>query len=187
MDKKLPNQIISNVRRAQKTIEETRKALSEQLKQQTAVLFKEFFAAHPAVKSIAWTQYTPYFNDGDPCTFRVGEVQLRFGAVPKAVPKVVTESDEVEEIDEEDVEDEDDDDDDGDDEGYCSWTLANAKDSRWIEEAHRPLITPELLEDFKWVTKIVESDPDSMEMIFGDHARVIATKNGITVEEYEHE
>jgi hypothetical protein len=25
------------------------------------------------VKGIAWTQYTPYFNDGEPCEFRVGE------------------------------------------------------------------------------------------------------------------
>lgn len=28
------------------------------------------FAKYPELKTISWTQYTPYFNDGDPCTFR---------------------------------------------------------------------------------------------------------------------
>lgn len=35
--------------------------------------FKEgtdaLFEAHPTLHSISWTQYTPYFNDGDPCEF----------------------------------------------------------------------------------------------------------------------
>ena len=30
----------------------------------------------PALKAIRWNQYTPYFNDGDPCTFSVGEVMF---------------------------------------------------------------------------------------------------------------
>lgn len=35
---------------------------------------KAFFEACPGVQAIAWTQYTPYFNDGDPCVFSVGEL-----------------------------------------------------------------------------------------------------------------
>lgn len=27
------------------------------------------FDAHPEIQSFGWTQYTPYFNDGDPCEF----------------------------------------------------------------------------------------------------------------------
>jgi hypothetical protein len=34
---------------------------------------KEFFEQNPGVKSITWTQYTPYFNDGDECLFSVHE------------------------------------------------------------------------------------------------------------------
>ena len=37
--------------------------------------FAEFFAANPKVTAIAWTQYAPYFNDGDACTFSVHEFQ----------------------------------------------------------------------------------------------------------------
>ena len=31
---------------------------------------KEFFNANPTVLAFGWTQYTPYWNDGDVCTFR---------------------------------------------------------------------------------------------------------------------
>lgn len=30
---------------------------------------KRLFAEYPNVKSASWTQYTPYFNDGDTCEF----------------------------------------------------------------------------------------------------------------------
>lgn len=29
------------------------------------------------VEAVAWTQYTPYFNDGDPCEFSTGEIGLK--------------------------------------------------------------------------------------------------------------
>jgi hypothetical protein len=32
------------------------------------------FATIPGLQRIMWTQYTPYFNDGEPCVFSVGEV-----------------------------------------------------------------------------------------------------------------
>jgi hypothetical protein len=31
---------------------------------------KTLFDAHPKMKEFQWKQYTPYFNDGEPCTFR---------------------------------------------------------------------------------------------------------------------
>ena len=40
--------------------------------------FKAFFDANPTIKGIRWTQYTPHFNDGEPCTFSVGEFRYRF-------------------------------------------------------------------------------------------------------------
>lgn len=32
---------------------------------------QEFLKTHPDVKAIGWTQYTPYFNDGEECIFGV--------------------------------------------------------------------------------------------------------------------
>ncbi len=31
---------------------------------------KTLFDKHPKLKEYGWRQYTPYFNDGEPCTFR---------------------------------------------------------------------------------------------------------------------
>lgn len=37
---------------------------------------KGFFDATPQVAQVSWTQYTPYFNDGEACEFGVHEPQF---------------------------------------------------------------------------------------------------------------
>ncbi|AKF13653.1 hypothetical protein PHIN3_390 [Sinorhizobium phage phiN3] len=42
-------------------------------------IFKEFFEKHGEhVYAIHWTQYTPYFNDGEECEFGVNEINIAF-------------------------------------------------------------------------------------------------------------
>lgn len=50
--------------------------LSEEGEDALKEVFKEFFDANPKAAAVSWRQYTPYFNDGDPCYFRVGEMSL---------------------------------------------------------------------------------------------------------------
>ena len=38
---------------------------------------QELFDKHPLLESFSWTQYTPYFNDGDTCSFGVNEEPRR--------------------------------------------------------------------------------------------------------------
>jgi len=52
--------------------------LSEEGEDAVKELFKELFDKHPQLQSVTWRQYTPYFNDGDPCYFRVGEFETDF-------------------------------------------------------------------------------------------------------------
>lgn len=52
-------------------IEEAKKRVQESGKKAAAALFKRFFEEHPNVKALGWTQYTPYFNDGEACEFSV--------------------------------------------------------------------------------------------------------------------
>lgn len=59
-----------------KTYEDTLKAEGQELLKQH---FAAFFEAHPAVQAIRWTQYTPYFNDGDACTFGVHDFCYKEG------------------------------------------------------------------------------------------------------------
>lgn len=50
-------------------------ALKAEKKSESEIAFKEeskaIFDKYPEIKSFSWTQYTPYFNDGDECTFSV--------------------------------------------------------------------------------------------------------------------
>lgn len=48
--------------------------------------FAPFFAANPHVDGVIWTQYTPYFNDGDACEFGVNDPAVILSlAVARAV------------------------------------------------------------------------------------------------------
>ena len=55
------------------TLREQISALQEQAKVEAKELFhtgaKELFEKHPEIKAFKWTQYTPYFNDGETCVF----------------------------------------------------------------------------------------------------------------------
>lgn len=44
-----------------------------------AAHFALVFKACPSIEKIRWTQYTPYFNDGEPCEFSVGDRQFKIG------------------------------------------------------------------------------------------------------------
>lgn len=39
-------------------------------------MFKELFDKFPAIVQVSWRQYTPYFNDGEPCEFGVHDPQF---------------------------------------------------------------------------------------------------------------
>ena len=46
--------------------------MQEHLKGLTKVFFKD----NPQVTAFVWTQYTPYFNDGEECTFSRNEISV---------------------------------------------------------------------------------------------------------------
>jgi hypothetical protein len=50
------------------------KAFQEEAQEVVKPTLQEFMRAHPAIKAVGWSQYTPYFNDGDACTFRVNDL-----------------------------------------------------------------------------------------------------------------
>jgi hypothetical protein len=46
-----------------------RDSLVEELKEHFGSLFVPIFEKSSLIESVSWTQYTNYFNDGDPCNF----------------------------------------------------------------------------------------------------------------------
>lgn len=138
--------------------------LVEEIKNNLQPLAAEFFHKYPFVRAIAWTQYTPYFNDGEACEFSVQDTHI---FTEYEFPKAEDE-DEDDDITENSVYD-----------GVDTWSLSHAK-------YRKDWVTDEFVKDFKEFMTFQE-DEDAMETIFGDHVQVWITSDGIQVDEYDHD
>lgn len=49
--------------------EQKKRELVESLRNDFSEILKPIFEKSKVIESISWTQYTPYFNDGDTCVF----------------------------------------------------------------------------------------------------------------------
>jgi hypothetical protein len=118
--------------------------------------FEKVFTAYPELTYVCWTQFTPYFNDGEECTFSVNSFAI--GNAP--------DMDDVSAYGEYD----------GDEEGIWS-------DDYLSGEAREKYIKVYELQQF------CESEigEDVLRAAFGDHSVVTVTREGIDVQEYEHE
>jgi hypothetical protein len=131
--------------------------------------FKVFFEKNPAVTAVIWTQYTPYFNDGDTCTFSVNDVYF-----------TNADGDDMDDI-----------------ASYGEYEGENEavwSESSWgfkYEKERRPE-TDFSGVDFNSISEmssmIQSGDMESVMLaMFDDHVRVIATRDGFDVEEYSHD
>lgn len=153
--------VIAKVRSAQDAF---RKAGADAV----TLALKAVFDEVPELVVIKWNQYTPYFNDGDECVFRVGEPQFA------GLEEGVTMTDE--EI------------------------LEAASDTSSYEIDHdnlRPLIgygaktgllTKEKAELLEEVSGALQTTlEDALKSVFGDHAQITVTRQGVTVSEFNHD
>ena len=62
-------EIVEKIKAEMAAFDEKRKELTAQLKKDFPALLAPLFEKYPGVKNVRWTQYTPYFADGDPCEF----------------------------------------------------------------------------------------------------------------------
>jgi len=151
---------------------ETHNKFIETMKAEFHGLFKEFFAQNQSVKCIVWNQYTPYFADGDPCTFRVNEMYasttMYEGGRGEEMEGVI--------------------------EGKPSqYYFDNYPTNEWcksVVEKYNSLDEDErkTSENVQQFLNLINKIPDEIyESLFGDHVTVIATADGIETEEYDHD
>jgi len=67
---------------AQNKVAEARKQAQDVAKEAFAEGAKAVFDAHPRLLAFRWTQYTPHFNDGEPCEFSVHECYVKLDTTP---------------------------------------------------------------------------------------------------------
>lgn len=165
------------------TYNTTKKSLEAQIQASIGGVFQEFFAKNPEFKSAEWTQYTPYFNDGDSCSFGVNEISFVLQpAFYDAETRAQIESDDY----------------DADElpnplfvpkdwqrtSGYWKDEI-DAFDALSDDERAERLRLYQVKDEF---ADLVASIPEAvMEAAFGDHVKVIATIDGAETIEYEHD
>jgi hypothetical protein len=64
-----------------KELEELKVEFEKRSKELIKASIDIFFENNPLAEAVVWKQYTPSFNDGDPCTLNVGEVFAYIPAV----------------------------------------------------------------------------------------------------------
>ena len=158
--------MISEIKEKQAEI----KKLQNELQKRTADIFlssfKVLFEENPKLKSFGWTQYTPYFNDGDTCTFSANTDYLYING------------------------EHEDDADWSQEKKVISWGTYN-RDKRVYEgriEQDNPNYIPELANASAKVKKFLSVfDDEFYKRQFGDHVKITISENGITTDDYEHD
>lgn len=141
----------------------------EKFKAAFEAFMKDFFKLVPQVKQVHWDQYTPYFNDGDTCTFSVNEPYFS---------NYLHNSDE-DDYDE-DEEDEDTEKEDKYEWGITTWEIRDQEYTTYgLNEEQKNLLV--------FVNDMIYGNEDFFYEMYGDHQQIIITEKGIENDYYEHD
>lgn len=161
-----------------------------------------FFERNPGVHGIRWTQYTPYWMDGEECTFSANEPELE---LTKREGRISDDGQhglgrrktfylgEIEKA-----------------RAFMEGGQASPPKDRWaktytqrdIDRAEGEIARidaviesvggvdayTKIVDDFDVISRFIQSIKDSdLELIFGDHVQVSVTKDGVEVTKYDHD
>ena len=160
-------------------IDELKSLYQEGLKVLAKDLFKEFFNLNPSVQAILWNQYTPYFNDGDPCEFRVCQpvfITKNFDPDDITTPCAYEGEEEYGSFNVDLI-------------NYRKYAEGEGDKEFWTRRVTEMEADIEGLETINWdsivaMDNFVESNDEIMKEMFGDHSVVAVTRDQIIVEEY---
>lgn len=157
--------------------------LLESLRKEFPELFKPLMSQLKNIETIGWTQYTPYFNDGEECTFSAHTDDLmvddeyeyeRDDLKSYVYGKLVTEEDK-----------------------QTNDKLAKLSGRDWYEKKQigeeglvpNPDFNKEDGEIFIQIKSLLQEIPEEfLKDLFGDHSKITINKDGtISVDEYEHD
>lgn len=113
------------------------------------------------VEAIRWSQFTPYFNDGEPCIFGAGQVEVKLAG----------------------------DDTSGyDEDGYIS--AGEMVDYRRSGSGYSSTVKPQYEHLYRALLTLddeLDHFEDFLHGSFGDHAQVTATRDGFHIADFDHD
>lgn len=175
------------------TIQELNKVINENSKKLSASMkkfFNEFLSNNEQIEYVAWTQYTPHFNDGDECIFSVHDMYFKLKNDDFECHSPYDLDGRYEKLKQYwyDIAE-------GKTHEYSRYyTQKQAK--AHVEEYEEMMSNLNLTEDeidkinynFEEFKKVISQiDEDIFKVAFGDHAIVRAYKDKFDVDEYEHD
>ncbi len=155
------NDLQKTFEKFQREVAEARKRFQEQGQRMFKEIFKQFFENNPAVTAVKWTQYTPFYNDGDPCEFRVNDPTFTNASEDDMDNVSVW----------------------GEYEGSNEFVWAESYGISRLNVDGLNVADAELLSEMMCSPKM----EDIMENLFGDHVQVTATREGFDVHDYDHD
>jgi hypothetical protein len=161
------NEKLKSYHQARQQFLAAREAIKKDLKGIIAGVVAEVLQQHPDIRAVRWAQYTPYFNDGDACTFSRGDAEFIICA-PKDLKKALKESYAY-----------------GEGEySYDAWSLA-----KYAAEKLGQKVATAAQKGAEQIAKVLdEFGDDDYRYAFGDHVQVTVTPDGkVDVEEYSHD
>lgn len=172
--------ILERIKREVLNFKKKKEALVAELRLEFPKLVTPFMEESNFIENISWTQYTPYFNDGDSCTFGVNTDYLSVNGdyenkMYRDVISFKIKNEEDLEIDKKMCEE-------------MGYRLSKRKigDYGYKKNIEYSAYEASILKNIKSV--LAQIPDDFYEDLFGDHVQVTITKQGeITVEEYDHE
>jgi hypothetical protein len=143
---------------AEAEVQKVRKEMRAQGRAAIEPVFKHFLEENPDIAAIRWEQYTPYFNDGEECHFRLRQFCLEFTDDFRS--KHMNED----------------------------FDAQYAEEEKWYEGeawyvSKESTYGQSVLAKFKAFENQIR-DQSLFYAIFGDHVRVTATRNGLSVDDY---
>jgi len=160
------NEKFAILKEKQEEIKKLKKEMVEASNKIFTELTKSIFEENPKLQSFGWNQYTPYFNDGDTCTFSANTDYIYING---------DSVDEADWISETKIT------------NYGTWN----RDKRQYEgrtEVPNLDYDPELSKVNDEIKEFLRNfDNDFFMSQFGDHAEITITAEGVSVDEYEHD
>lgn len=156
---------------------EVQAKLRKEFQQQAQAAFKEvvkeLFEKNTGLGLVTWTQYTPYFNDGEECTFSINEAYF----------SNATDTEDIEYGEYQ-----------GDDDTLWSTDSIVTHltgGASWDKETTVKVqatggLNLESIREFMSILNSPEME-DIFRAMFGDHVEVTLTRDGISVDEYDHD
>ncbi len=157
---------LQELKQKQKELTEIKKQILQKSNEVFDEFCKDIFIKCPRLESFGWSQYTPYFNDGDTCVFNVNIDYLYING--QSV-------DDSEWINKKNIT------------KYGEW---NREQKQYIgrEEEDNPNYDEELVDIYEQISSFLSNfDNDFYMSKFGDHVEITITKTGIDVFECEHD